>query len=215
LKRVIGALAQGSIYVGGHAGLVEEAFGLQGGEIMYVGDHVEADVQATKSILRWRTGLVLRELEGEFACLQEFRDQQAELSMMMIQKAELERKQAQLRLQEQRAKQGYGPKAEISTAELHQRMDEITEKISNLDEKIGPLTQEAWRMFNPRWGLLTRAGYDKSYLTRLLEGYADIYMSRVSNFLYQTPFAYIRSTRSSLPHDGGIVGGAHEAEAGA
>ena len=68
-------------------------------------------------------------------------------------------------------------------------------------------------LFNPRWGLLTRAGNDKSYLTRILEGYADIYMTRVSNFLYQTPFAYLRSTRSSLPHDGGMVGGPHESEA--
>jgi hypothetical protein len=214
LKRVVGALEQGSIYVGGHAGLVEEAFGLRGGEIMYVGDHVESDVQATKTMLRWRTGLVLRELEGEFTSMQEFRDQQAELSKMMMQKAELERKQAQLRLQAQRAKQGYGPEAGVSIAELHQRMDEITEEIWALDAKMRPLTQEAWTMFNPRWGLLTRAGYDKSYLTRLLEGYADIYMSRVSNFLYQTPFAYLRSTRSSLPHDGGIVGGPHEAETG-
>jgi hypothetical protein len=58
--------------------------------------------------------------------------------------------------------------------------------------------------------ILTRAGFDKSYLARQLEGYADIYMSRVSNLLYQTPFAYRRFTRSSLPHDGGIVGGPHE-----
>ena len=30
LRRVVGALKQGSIYIGGHAGLVEEAFGLRG-----------------------------------------------------------------------------------------------------------------------------------------------------------------------------------------
>ena len=214
LRRVVGSLKQGSIYVGGHAGLVEEAFGLQGGEIMFVGDHMESDVQVTKSMLRWRTGLVLSELEEEFACLQEFRDQQAQLSKMMIQKADLERQQAQLRLQAQRATRGYGPESGVSIAEQDQRMHEITKKISALDAQIGPLTQKAWTIFNPRWGLLTRAGYDKSYLTRLLEGYADIYMSRVSNFLYQTPFAYLRSTRSSLPHDGGIVGGPHEAETG-
>ena len=192
--------------------MVEEAFGLQGGEIMYVGDHVESDVQATKSMLRWRTGLVLRELEIEFACLQKFRDQQAELSKMMTQKAELDRQQAQLRLQVQRIEQGYGPESGGSIAELRQRIDEFNKEILGLDAQIGPLAREAGMLFNPRWGLLTRAGYDKSYLTRLLEGYADIYMTRVSNFLYQTPFAYLRSTRSSLPHDGGIVGGPHETE---
>jgi HAD superfamily 5'-nucleotidase-like hydrolase len=214
LKRVVGSLKQGSIYVGGHAGLVEEAFGLQGGEIMFVGDHLESDVQVTKSMLRWRTGLVLRELEEELASLQEFRNQQAQLSRMMIQKADLERQQAQLRLQTQRATRGYGPESGVSIAELDQRMHEITEKILALDAQVGPLAQKAWTMFSPRWGLLTRAGNDKSYLTRQLEGYADIYMSRVSNLLHQTPFAYLRSTRSSLPHDGGIVGGPHEAETG-
>ena len=39
-------------------------------------------------------------------------------------------------------------------------------------------------------------------------------MSRVSSFLYHTPFAYLRSTKSSLPQDGGIVGGPHEGETG-
>ena len=212
LKRVVGSLKQGSIYIGGHAGLVEEVFGLRGGEIMYVGDHLQSDVQATKSMLRWRTGLVLRELEIEFSCLQKFCDQQVELSKIMTQKGELERQQTRLMLQVQRKEQRYGPNLGISIAELHQRIDEITQEISDLDKQIGPLAREAGMQFNPRWGLLTRAGYDKSYLTRILEGYADIYMTRVSNFLYQTPFAYLRSTRSSLPHDGGIVGGPHETE---
>jgi hypothetical protein len=212
LKRVVGALKPGSIYIGGHAGLVEEAFGLQGGEIMYVGDHLESDVRATKSIHRWRTGLVLRELETEFACLQEFQHHQADLSKMMARKAEYEQQKAQLRLQEQRQAQGYGPQAEISTADLNQRINQINQEISGLDTQIGPLAHKAGMLFNPRWGLLTRSGFDKSYLTRILEGYADIYMTRVSNFLYQTPFAYLRSTRSSLPHDGGIVGGPHMAE---
>jgi HAD superfamily 5'-nucleotidase-like hydrolase len=213
LRRVVGSLKQGAIYVGGHAGLVEETFGLQGGEIMYVGDHVESDVQATKSMFRWRTALVLRELEDEFSCLQAFNDQQAELSRMMMQKTELERQHAQLRIYAQRAECKYGPEAKVSISELRRRFDEVTKEISDLDTRIAPLAQEAGMLLNPRWGLLTRAVYDKSYLTRLLEGYADIYMSRVSNFLYQTPFAYLRSTRSSLPHDGGIVGGPHLGEA--
>jgi hypothetical protein len=186
---------------------------LQGGEIMYVGDHVESDVRATKSMFRWRTGLVLRELEDEFSCLREFNDRQAELSKMMMNKTELERQQAQLRIYAQRAECEYGPEAKVSISELRRRFDEVTKKISDLDTRIAPLAKEAGMLLNPRWGLLTRAGYDKSYLTRLLEGYADIYTSRVSNFLYQTPFAYLRSTRSSLPHDGGIVGGPHLGEA--
>jgi hypothetical protein len=45
------------------------------------------------------------------------------------------------------------------------------------------------QFFNRRWGYLSRAGVnDKSQLMRQIEKYADIYTSRVSNFLRYTPF---------------------------
>ena len=214
LRPVIGSLKKGGIYVGGHARLVEEALGMHGGEIIYVGDHVESDVRAVKSIRRWRTALVLRELEEEVVCLNEFGARQAELSRLMIKKTKHEKEQAHLRLQLQRVKDAYGPESDISATELQRRIEELVGEIRALDERVRPLAIQAQTLYNRNWGLLTRAGYDKSYLARQLEGYSDLYMSRVSNFLHQTPFAYLRSTRSSLPHDGGIVGGPHEGETG-
>ena len=56
-------------------------------------------------------------------------------------------------------------------------------------------------MGNPHWGPLLRAGNDKSLLAAQVERSADVYTSRVSNFLFVTPFAYLRSPRGSLPHD--------------
>jgi hypothetical protein len=44
-------------------------------------------------------------------------------------------------------------------------------------------------------------GVDRSHLARQLEDSADIYTSRVSNLLYQTPFAYLRVPRARMPHD--------------
>ena len=77
-----------------------------------------------------------------------------------------------------------------------------------LDAEIAPLAQAGTELTNPRWGLLTRAGNDKSHLTRQIERYADIYTSRVSNFLHATPYAYFRSPRGRLPHypGGALVG---------
>ena len=44
-----------------------------------------------------------------------------------------------------------------------------------------------------RWGYLSRAGLnDKSQLCRQIEKYADVYTSRVSNFLRFTPYMYFR-----------------------
>ena len=46
-----------------------------------------------------------------------------------------------------------------------------------------------------------RAGQDKSLFARQVERYADVYTSRVSNFLYPSPFALLRASRLDLPHD--------------
>ena len=73
--------------------------------------------------------------------------------------------------------------------------------IGALDDEIGPIAQEASELMSKRWGLLLRTGNDKSLLVRQMERYADIYLSRVSNFLYTTPYLYLRSPRGSLPHD--------------
>jgi hypothetical protein len=65
----------------------------------------------------------------------------------------------------------------------------------------------ATELSNRVWGLLTRAGNDKSHPARQMERYADIYTSRVSNLMYATPYVYLRSPRGSLPHDPTMPGG--------
>ena len=63
-------------------------------------------------------------------------------------------------------------------------------------------------LYSPRWGLLMRAGNDKSHLAYQIERYAaDVYTSRVSCFLDATPFMYFRSPRGSLPRDPSLPGG--------
>jgi hypothetical protein len=51
-----------------------------------------------------------------------------------------------------------------------------------------------------------RAGNDKSHLAQQVERFADIYTSRVSNFLYETPFGYLRAPHGNLPHDDAPAG---------
>jgi hypothetical protein len=80
-------------------------------------------------------------------------------------------------------------------------MTGLRARLVALDERIGPLAKRSGELLNQRWGLLLRAGNDKSHLARQVERYADIYTSRVSNFLFETPFVYLRAPRGSLPHD--------------
>jgi HAD superfamily 5'-nucleotidase-like hydrolase len=193
LKPIVGGLKEGQMYVGGNAGLVEKLWGLRGEEILYVGDHIFADVTVSKNILRWRTALVVRELEEELAHLESFEADQKDLSRLMLEKMELEHKQNHYRMEMVRGKK--------SGKNWRKEMDEIRKQILDLDGQISPLAKKYSTLMNSRWGLIMRAGNDKSHMARQIEKNADVYMSRVSNFAFQTPYVYLRSPRSSLPHD--------------
>ncbi|NND71146.1 MAG: HAD-IG family 5'-nucleotidase [Rhodothermales bacterium] len=203
LREHSGSLKTGKVYVGGNAKLVEESLGITGEDILYVGDHIFADVNVSKSIQRWRTALIIRELEGDIAAAFEFEDREEELGEMMVEKERLEADFSRLRLRAQRIKNDYStdPSAQETVEDLDKRMMQLRQSLVELDGRISPIAIESSRLNNPNWGLLMRTGKDKSHLARQIERYADIYMSRVSDFLYHTPFVYLRSHRGSLPHD--------------
>jgi HAD superfamily 5'-nucleotidase-like hydrolase len=191
----------GGVYLGGDARTVEQMLGVPGEEILYVGDHVFSDVHVSKDVLRWRTALVVRELEEEMAALEAFRPKQEELTRLMAEKERLEFAYDQCRIALQRVDLGYGPRPGSSPSRIRRQMQELRGAIHALDARIAPLSRDGSELLNPRWGLLMRAGNDKSHLARQIERYADVYASRVANFLFETPFAYLRSPRGSLPHD--------------
>jgi HAD superfamily 5'-nucleotidase-like hydrolase len=207
LRTASGGIKPGVAYLGGSASQVEKHLGVSGDEILYVGDHMFGDVRVTKHVLRWRTALILRELEADVAAIQAFQPVEAQIAARMLEKEQLEAQLCQLRLGLQRLKSGYGPPPSEPEAALHARASELRTMIESLDRELAPLVKKTNELNSPRWGLLTRAGNDKSHLARQVERYADIYTSRVSNLMRMTPFAYLRSPRGSLPHDPSFPGG--------
>jgi HAD superfamily 5'-nucleotidase-like hydrolase len=205
LRPVLG-LSDPGRFVGGDAGQVETCLGVSGEEILYIGDHLFVDVHVSKDVLRWRTGLVVRELEEELAAVHAFRDREAELTRLMAEKDRLEHRYTAARLALLRAKGNYAPRPDKTAGRLHQEMGRIRRAVEDLDARIVPLAKASTALYNPHWGLLMRAGNDKSSLARQMEQYADIYTSRVSNLLHLTPFAYVRAPRGSLPHDDAAAG---------
>ncbi len=202
-----GPFKAGAPYFGGSALELEHHLGMSGDEILYVGDHMFGDVHVTKNVLRWRTALILRELEEEVRAIASFRATEARLAERMVVKERLEAEACQLRLELQRRRVQYGPRSEVPEEQLLSRLTAIRAELEALDAELGPMARSASELSNPHWGLLTRAGNDKSHLARQVERYADIYTSRVSNFLFATPFVYLRSPRGSLPHDPNVPGG--------
>ena len=201
LQRSLGPSDESKIYVGGNASAIEEYLGMSGDEILYVGDHIFADVNISKSLLRWRTALIVRELEQEMCEINRTCIQQRSVFELMQQKEELEAEFSALRIASHRKREGYGPQCEESPEAIDEKIKALREQLLALDAQIAPLASSDGRGFNPHWGYLMRTGNDKSHLSIQVERYADIYMSRVSNFLHYTPFVYFRSPRGSLPHD--------------
>ncbi len=201
LRPVVGKVERGKAYLGGTASHVEDCLGLDGERILYVGDHIYGDVNVSKQINRWRTALILREMEHEVEAIEAHLDGQKEISRLMVMKEAMEHEMSATRLELQRNSSGYGPQTDRAADDLKAQLTAQRDELVAIDGRIGPLVAMDGRESNPTWGYLLRAGNDKSHLTRQLERYADIYTSRVSNFLYYTPFMYFRSPRGSLPHD--------------
>ncbi|NNE43613.1 MAG: HAD family hydrolase, partial [Gemmatimonadetes bacterium] len=201
LKPTIGHLGEGGLYHGGSAAIVEQHLGLEGDEILYVGDHLFADVRVSKAVLRWRTALILRELEDEVRAVAEFEPQQAKLREFMVRKEKLEAEMSELRLRSQRSRKKYGPKESASYSDLDRQITRTREAVLALDAELAPLAVASGELRNKTWGPLMRAGNDKSLFARQVEQYADVYTSRCSNFLHATPFGFLRAPRMNLPHD--------------
>ncbi|MBK8258689.1 MAG: HAD-IG family 5'-nucleotidase [Polyangiaceae bacterium] len=201
LRPVVGPMQNGKAYFGGNAAAVEEYLGCSGDEILYVGDHIWVDVKISKSVLRWRTALVLWELEDEVAAAEKRVESEAKLGELMAEKERLDALGCSLRLELQRIHSGYGPVPTASESDLTKALADVRAQIVALDSTIAPLAQAVTYTPNENWGSLLYAGNDKSHLARQIERAADVYTSRVSNFLYRTPFAYLRSQRGTLPHE--------------
>ncbi|MEM1347198.1 MAG: HAD-IG family 5'-nucleotidase [Myxococcota bacterium] len=201
LKPVVGRLEPGAVYHNGSASRLEEYLGCGGDEILYVGDHIFTDVNISKSIMRWRTALILRELEEEAAVILNNQELQAKIDALMEHKIHLENVFSHIRLDMQRIHAGYGDHSERDPQDIKLELERRRAELVAIDQQVAPLVDKDGHSLNPNWGYLMRTGKDKSMLTTQVERYADIYTSRVSNFRAYTPFMYFRSARTLMPHD--------------
>ena len=202
--RVLGKDGQ-KMYCGGSAKQVQQALGVSGDEILYIGDHIYTDAALAKLEFKWRTCLVLRELEDEIQALATGRAHREELKSLLDKKERIGYMFNHIRLERQRILTRSNQMNEIEykrVQEMNRVLAELLVVLGNLDSEIAPAIQRDGADFNERWGYLSKAGVnDRSQLQKQIEKYADIYTSRVSNFLDYSPFVYFRSPTQSMAHD--------------
>lgn len=178
------------VYQGGWAGKLEKDLGLEGDEILYLGDHIYGDVLSIKKTFNWRTALILDPLEAEISAIHNSRPIQKEIDILMDKKEDLE-----LLLNTLDLKKNEG--GEIDKEEVNKcyvEIDKVNSKISELLEKYR-------HHFNPYWGELMRAGLEESRLADQVEKYACVYMTKVSDLLQYSPRTYFRPIKRTLAHE--------------
>jgi hypothetical protein len=179
------------IYQGGFAGKLQKDLGLEGDEILYLGDHIYGDVVSIKKTFNWRTALVLDPLTEEIDAIKKSAPIQREIDKQMHLKEILEVKLNDLDLKKHEFHE------EVSKDEINNLFAEV-EKVN---AKISELLDEHKKYFNPYWGEMMRAGLEESRFADQVEKYACIYMTKVSDLIKYSPRTYFRPERRILPHE--------------
>lgn len=179
------------IYQGGYAGRLQKDLGLEGDEILYLGDHIYGDVVSIKKTFNWRTALVLEPLAEEIEAIKKSAAIQTEIDKQMLAKEALETKLNHLDMKKHEF-QEETPKEELNA--LFTEVDKVNNAISDLLEQHR-------QFFNPYWGEMMRAGLEESRFADQVEKYACIYMTKVADLGEYSPRTYFRPQRRILPHE--------------
>lgn len=185
-----GPVAHG-IYQGGFAKKLTDDLGLNGDEILYIGDHIYGDILRLKKDCNWRTALVVEELGSEIESQRKALPVEQKIAAAMMTKTALEAEYTKLHM-------------EVTENKLSQnvkKLDNMQYEINQLDNQIAHLLQQQDSFYNPHWGRVFRAGAEESYFAYQVDRFACIYMEKLADLLEHAPVTYFRANRRLLPHD--------------
>lgn len=190
---------------GGGIQHLEKVLGYSGPEVMYVGDHIYADLISSKRTNQWRTMLVLAELDEELKA-------HAGLPGMaeQLQQTDERRTHAEREVMHWNAIEGVLKRIEtdLSPAGLEGLRLECSKRGSGAAKALKShiaqrrqLQRKIANAVNTHWGSLFRTDAALTWFGRQLEDYACTYTSRAVNLgLYPTDH-YFRSAMDYLPHE--------------
>ena len=182
---------QPGVYQGGCASIFTNDLKLNPNNILYIGDHIYADVLRLKKDCVWRTGLIVEEIQNEVAMDRKVAGINSEILRLMDKKILIETQVDDL-ISEQ---------IENNHRDHQARIDQLLIEINELDKKISPLLQKQKEFFNPYWGEIMRVGVEESYFAYQVERFACVYMGNLAEFFSQSPRSYFRSAKRLLAHD--------------
>jgi 5'-nucleotidase len=201
------SLERGRIYEGGNLFDFERMTGFSGEHVLYVGDHIYGDIIRNRKASQWRTCFVVQELEREI----EYIDQHiadvnrlSELDSLRTRLDDMVNHHKQLLNSLDRRLERGGP----LPSDVEQRRAREKQDLEKLRRAFKATLLEGSELetrfengANAYWGLVFKEGNENSRFGEQVEDYADLYTSRVSNFLYYSPMQFFRSPRATMPHE--------------
>ena len=179
------------IYQGGNADKFTSDLGLEGDDILYIGDHIYGDILRLKKDCNWRTALVVEELHQEIEAYKKAQPSSIEIRNLMEKKEPPERTLVDIIT----TKIETGREADEESVQLLQT------QITDLDKTISQLIKKQQSLFNPHWGEVMRSGNEESYFAHQVDRFACIYMAKLSDVLEMSPRTYFRAARRPLAHE--------------
>lgn len=186
-----GAIKPG-VYQGGCAKKFTTDLGINGDEILYIGDHIYGDILRLKKDCNWRTALVVDELGEEIIAQRKAQGVEEQITSCLNKKVLLEQEYIGLCTKKIDEAQSLKYEAEL---------EELQNKVIKADAKITALLDKQSLFYNHRWGRVFRVGAEESYFAYQVDRYACIYMEKLADLLEQSPLSYFRAPRRLLPHD--------------
>ncbi|CAN0201842.1 unnamed protein product [Scytosiphon promiscuus] len=186
-------LAEGKVFQGGNWLHLHDLLSLSSGDqLLYVGDHMFADILRSKRTLGWRTCLIVPELESEMNANRENRDLRMEVNMLRTLQYNLDTRLDDVRLEVM--KEGPDSPSAVELAEL----EEEQVQLKSLLRDDGLLLHSK---FHPDWGQLFKSGYQDSRFATQVATYACIYTSKASNLARVSTQRSFRPVRDVSAHD--------------
>jgi 5'-nucleotidase len=185
-------LDQGKTFQGGNWLHLHSMLEISAGEeILYVGDHLYADVLRSKRTLGWRSCFVMPELEDEM--------RQFSASKHLAHTiTELRRLMEELTVYKEDILRHATTSTANTSAEL---MQELDQDVDIIKQRVKELTDQWHRAFHPVWGAMFNAGYTDSRFAFYVNNYACLYTSRATNLGLSSTSRSFRTSLEILPHD--------------
>lgn len=182
---------QPGVYQGGCATTFTNDLGLEGDEILYIGDHIYGDILRLKKDCGWRTAMVIEELHHEVEANKKAEPINNEIEALMKKKSPMEEELTELMTK----------KIENNNSVEDSKIESLQKTISEIDGNISVLIKKQQALYNAHWGQLMRAGNEESYFAYQVDRYACIYMAKLSDLLELSPRTYFRAPRRPLSHE--------------